>query len=152
MCAFRSSAILKNLLAFGGTLRSVQLVLDRRGDGLSRSLLIPGGILSICVLIVIRWRPNVEVRRTLRIVTRLLVSGVICVLDIQYGRMPLIQVAEHGHEAVVKLLLVKGVSATGEGLGKTSELEHTHCHCHIRPSTPGCVTNDMVDRTLNSSH
>jgi hypothetical protein len=82
MCAFRSSAILKVLLAFGGALRCVQLVPDRRGDGLSGGLPIPGGILTICVIIVIGWRPNVEVRRTLRIVTRLLVSGAIYVLDI----------------------------------------------------------------------
>jgi hypothetical protein len=59
----------------------VQLVPDRRGDGLSGGLPIAGGILTICVIVVIR-RPNVEVRRTLRTVARLLVSGVICVLDI----------------------------------------------------------------------
>jgi hypothetical protein len=50
---FRSSTILKVLLTFGGTLRYVQLVPDRRGDGLSGGLPIPGGILTICVIIVI---------------------------------------------------------------------------------------------------
>jgi hypothetical protein len=48
---------------------------------MSGVLLIPRGILTTCVVIVIRWGPNV-VLRPLRFVTRLLVSGVVCVLDI----------------------------------------------------------------------
>ena len=39
-------------------------------------LLISRGILTMGVVIVIIRKPNVEVRRTLRIVARLLVSGV----------------------------------------------------------------------------
>ena len=61
---------------------SVQPLRDRRGDGGFRGLLILTSILIICVVVVIRWRPNVEVRRTLRIVARLLDAGVVCVLDI----------------------------------------------------------------------
>jgi multisubunit Na+/H+ antiporter MnhB subunit len=63
-------------------LYSVQPLRDRRGDGGFRGLLILTSILIICVVVVIRWRPNVEVRRTLRIVARLLDAGVVCVLDI----------------------------------------------------------------------
>jgi hypothetical protein len=61
---------------------SVQPVWDRRGNGRFRGLLILMSILIICVVIVIRWRPSVEVRRTLGIVARLLDAGVVCVLDI----------------------------------------------------------------------
>jgi hypothetical protein len=57
---------------------SVRPLGDRRGNG-GFSLT---SILIICVVIVIRWRPNIEVCRTLRIVARLLDAGVVCVLDI----------------------------------------------------------------------
>jgi hypothetical protein len=57
-------------------LRSVRLVLYRISGG----LLILRDILATYVIIVIRWGPNV-VLRPQRIVTRLFVSGGICVLD-----------------------------------------------------------------------
>jgi hypothetical protein len=61
---------------------SVQWVQGRRDDGGFRGLLILTSILMIYVVIMIRWMPNVEVRRTLRIIARLLDAGVVYVLDI----------------------------------------------------------------------
>jgi hypothetical protein len=61
-------------------LYSIQLLRDRRSDSGFRELLILMSILIIYIVIVIRWRPNIEVRRILRIVARLLNTGVVCIL------------------------------------------------------------------------